>query len=270
MTPSDKMTVWAKLKQATRRLLTLSALSVCISTFGLCSSSFAQNAHGIDVDRSTVPLTFDFEGTRLVMFGVTEPGSEVALVIRGPTRNVDVRHKDSLYGLWRNDKTIRFRNVPGFYLIASSRGLKGYVEQNLIDVYSLTIEALGNTFATNYIHTAWRNDADVKHFARALILEKQALGLYREFIGVLRPQPSGLFKLEVDLPAYTPIGDYFAYLFIFKNGNFLGLEQTVIKVKKSDLQSFISKSARDHSFLYAICAVLTALLLGLGVAWLRR
>ncbi len=86
---------------------------------------------GISAD--VIPVTSDFGGTNLVVFGAIENPNRVAqaldryslvVVIRGAPKTVVVWRKQRVFGIWVNRQSRTYADVPSFYEVAASRPLE--------------------------------------------------------------------------------------------------------------------------------------------------
>ena len=84
-----------------------------------------------DVSQRRIDIIYSFTGAELLLFGaivypggrVPAPAGDVVVVIKGPAKSVLLREKQKIAGIWLNAESARFRSVPSFYAVASSRPL---------------------------------------------------------------------------------------------------------------------------------------------------
>ncbi|MGQ0659644.1 TIGR02186 family protein, partial [Sphingosinicella sp.] len=101
-----------------------------------------------DVSQRQVEIRYSFTGAELLLFGAIvypgggpEPGTDVAVVIKGPPQPIVVREKQQVMGIWMNVERVRLRSAPSFYAVASSRPLSRLVDERTAAIYEL---GLGN------------------------------------------------------------------------------------------------------------------------------
>ena len=68
-----------------------------------------------DLTSHLVAITTGFTGTSVVLFGATDGGGDVIVVVRGPERDMVVRHKSKVAAVWVNTRQATFLNAPSFY-----------------------------------------------------------------------------------------------------------------------------------------------------------
>src|SRR5205809_8133905 len=80
-------------------------------------------ADGVVADLTThlIAITTGFTGASVVLFGATDGPADVVVAVRGPDREMAVRRKDRVAGIWVNTQEMTFANVPSFYAVAASR-----------------------------------------------------------------------------------------------------------------------------------------------------
>jgi uncharacterized protein (TIGR02186 family) len=98
-----------------------------------------------DVSQRQVEIRYSFSGAELLLFGaILYPGGrtpdavpDVAVVLKGPLQRIVLREKQKVAGIWMNVDRVRFRSVPSFYAVASSRPLAQLVDERTAAIYEL-------------------------------------------------------------------------------------------------------------------------------------
>ena len=80
-----------------------------------------------DLTSHLIAITTGFTGASVVLFGAIDGPGDVAVVVRGPDRDVTVRRKSRVAGIWMNSEEVIFGNVASFYFVAASRPLEEIV-----------------------------------------------------------------------------------------------------------------------------------------------
>jgi uncharacterized protein (TIGR02186 family) len=230
------------------------------------------NPEGIQIGLSTdvIRITTDFSGEDLTIFGsvdnadptVTRQGRyDVVVVLEGPARQVTVRRKDRILGIWINTQSETFINVPESYSIATTRVLQDITNQE-----SYRRLALG----TEYVHMRpldlEENATTIQEFRAALRQRKRATGLYNERIGGVQFLSQTLFRATLRLAPNVPVGTHRARAFLFKNGVFLKETSAHLAIVKSGFEQMLFRLSRNHSLFYGFCAVALAIVTG----WIGR
>ena len=103
-----------------------------------------------DVSQRHVEIRYSFSGAELLLFGAIvypdgrppEPGTDVAVVLKGPLERIVVREKQKVAGIWVNVGRVRFRSAPAFYAVASSRPLAQLIDERTAAIYELGLDNL--------------------------------------------------------------------------------------------------------------------------------
>lgn len=221
-----------------------------------------------DISSHSITIHTAFEGTELMLFGARGEVGDIVVVVRGPAHKITVRRKEKIWGLWINRSKEKFDYVPGFFALASSRPYEE-IEK------SVYFHALGidhNDAIRPYIPTAEDVPLDVEHegrqqeFAHALLRHFRTEGLYTRSPGEVKFIGETLFKTTIPFPDNMPSGVYTAEVYLFNDGELMGMQSIPIQVHKSGFDAFVYESARDRSFLYGFMAIALALSFGWGAS----
>ncbi|MBI4184030.1 MAG: TIGR02186 family protein [Proteobacteria bacterium] len=210
-----------------------------------------------DLSRHLVEITAGFVGADVLLYGAIEGDGDVVVVLRGPKTVEVVRQKVRLGGIWVNGPSVRFREVPAFYLVASSRPAAELkldplvTGQYEIGLESLKIEAAGE-----------RDPRRIAEFRAALVRLKQENGLYSSDWGRVGFLGTRLFSTHILFPANVPTGSYTVSVFLVRNGEIVGAQTTPLVVSKAGVGAEVYDFAHDLPALYGIIAVLVALAAG--------
>ncbi|MCY4035184.1 MAG: TIGR02186 family protein [Hyphomicrobiales bacterium] len=233
-----------------------------------------------DVSSHLVAIESDFTGESILLFGtlkrdeIIENGSggrgeyDVVVVVRGPDIDLIERRKERVLGIWANTSSALFKDVPGFYAVFSTRPLgiinaagggtaRGLFERNQIGIENLALApvALGEG-AQRLSRT------EVDEYRKALLRHKVLERLYRERPGVVDFLGDSLFRTVIDLPAKVPLGNYEIEVYLFFDGMIVDAQSLPLFVNKIGVGRYLSQTAQERPFIYGLCAVFLALLIG--------
>lgn len=238
------------------------------------AASLAQPGETVETDISSrnIAIESNFTGAEIVVFGTVLNGRQtsadhglydLAVVIRGPEKPIVVRRKSRVLGIWVNTRSRSYQNVPGYYAVLSTRPLNEIAEEDLLHKYDIGFSSLlpGGAGA----------DEPADPFSEAVIRIQQNKGLYRRsddgvsFIG------SSLFRATVGLPANVPVGEYWADVFLFADGELVSHNSSPLTIHKEGFERFVFTLAFQQPLLYGVAAVIAAMIAGLlASAILRR
>ena len=156
----------------------------------------------IALSTQRIEIDSNFAGTSILLFGATDVVGDVVVSVRGPEEPVVVRRKRQTVGVWINQESIAFRNVPGYYFVAASRPLEEIAPAEFLDRKQLGSERL-------LLEAIWFDTSgDANEFRAALHRDRERDSLYRSEPGVVEFIDERLFRTTIDLPAHVPTGDY--------------------------------------------------------------
>jgi uncharacterized protein (TIGR02186 family) len=207
-----------------------------------------------DLSDDFVAVSEGFSGARLTVFGALRGASDIALVIEGPSMDAHIREKSKQLGIWVNGGETVLEGIPAFYAVASSRPIEEMVSESMAAKYNLgTSRILPDTPE-----------------AKGFIAVKKQHKLYQDLPGGVRILEWKLFRVDVELPANVPIGEYKAHIYEFINGHFFASRTSPLKVGQVGVGAKLNKMAHDEPVLYAFFALFIALGIGGFAAYLFR
>ena len=155
----------------------------------------------VDLSNPVVAITAGFTGADILLFGVADGKGDVVIVIRGPQKDTIVRRKYQVAGIWVNKDKITFKQVPGFYGLASNRPIAEFAplairKENQIGPGFINMVPGDTSFSAEQVGL----------FKDALIRNKQAQGLYTVEPEKLTFLGNGLFRTNLRFPVNVTIG----------------------------------------------------------------
>lgn len=244
------------LRQLTVAIAILSALALTWT-----STSRAQSPLVTDISSHLISVTSDFTGTELLLFGAIQIADEegpsrgdVLVVVRGPEKDVIVRRKARVAGIWVNTEALEFERVPSFYALASNRPVEEIAAPDVLNRLRIGPSRLRFRVTKPEQVSLPFEEAIVRQKSRESLYSDQETAVY--FLG------DTLFRTTIAIPANVPVGDYIAEFYLFKDGELLGAQSSPLFIKKSGLGRQIYDFAYDYPALYGIAAIIIALFAG--------
>lgn len=237
----------------------------------------AAKSEGVEADLAThhVAVKTDFAGVNVLLFGaIVNQGNvdnlallDMIIVVRGPERQMRIRKKERVAGLWVNTQGATFDAVPGYYATLSTRPV-----EEIAPSYTLLQNGIGFTSLQGklILSSTGFTKGNVKDYAAAVVRVHQSQNLYQQLKGAIGFTGQHLFRAEFELPANVPLGDYTAEVFTFRGGKMIGNYTTSLKIEKSGVERFIYELAHQQPLIYGIVSVILALMAGMGAAALFR
>jgi uncharacterized protein (TIGR02186 family) len=224
---------------------------------------------------TTVRVTSDFAGARIVLYGAVFPGDaepgDVVVVVRGPDQPVRLTRKVKVGPFWLNSRPVVFSGAPGFYMAASNRPLDqiatfGALRRLGAGVDHLPIEAPAEQRTeTRYgvrDMVVSRLGKDYHVWRRAVVRLKTKSGLYAEDQQGVRFVDRGLFRAEIALPASAPTGVYKADILLFQEGKPVSRRSRTLTVEKVGIERALYVWAQTGPWSYGLVVMGFALAAG--------
>lgn len=219
----------------------------------------------IGLSDEVLGISSSFIGGEITVFGTVERDAatiarrgryDIAVVVRGPRRNIVTRKKDRVLGIWINRNAEVFPGAPSYYAMLSSSPL-GEVASPQV----LTRNGIG----TSYL-ALQPQDSDTEFsdevFLEAMIRLKKQQSLYYDIPDGVRFLAPLLFSATIPLPENVVVGEYSGEVFLFRDGSLLSRADFEFSVRKEGFEQVMYDLAHDYSLLYGIAAVLMAIFTG--------
>lgn len=242
------------------RLVLLAALAVTLSV----SSKLRAEPLIADLSDHLVAITTGFTGTELLLFGSIEEDGDVIVVVHGPTRDITVRRKERVAGIWMNRKSMVFEEAPSFYYVAMTEGATKGLPLPVLQRHQIGAQHVRMLPPTN------EDPAEVENFRASLIRNQQSHGLYSTVPGTVQRRGQRLFRTTVFFPANVPIGTYVIETLLARNGEIQSGQTTPLFVSKVGAGAQIFRIANAFPALHGIMAILVAMVAGFAANWIFR
>lgn len=203
-----------------------------------------------------VAITTGFTGSNVLLFGATDGGGDVVVVVRGPEVREVVRRKARNFGIWMNEKEVAFDSVPGFYAVATSRPPLSNIPADLATLYQIGTERLR---LQPYRPVS---PAVADEFRKALILTKQRDSLYAAKAGEIQFLGNRLFRTDMWIPANAPVGTYTVNVYLVRDEEILSAESTPLLVSRVGFEARVFEFAHRYAIAYGILAIGIAAIAG--------
>lgn len=220
-----------------------------------------------DLSHHLIAITTAFSGTDVLLFGAIEqPDSDIAVIVRGPLADQVVRRKSRVGPIWLNTDAVRFRGVPGYYAVASSRPLDELATPNVLLRHEIGVDNLRFRVAAGQPH----EDADIERFRAALIRNKQDERLYVAKVGEVSFLGKALFRTRLAFPANVPPGSYQVQVLQFRDGNVIAAQASPLGISKIGIEADLFDFAHHNAAAYGLGAILLAIGAGWGASVMFR
>jgi uncharacterized protein (TIGR02186 family) len=234
------------------------ALQSLLLTLALLVPASTRAAEPLVADLSDhlIAITTGFTGAQVLLFGATDGPGDVVVVVRGPTGRAIVRRKDRIFGIWLNNASRDFAEVPNFYAVASSRPLDQLLPQAAAEKYNIGLDNLPIHPISDVGSTA---TADMLKALNRIKIEE---ALYQPAAGRVVFLGERLFRVDFHFPANVPTGSYLVEVLLIRDGVIASAQTTPLVVSKTGVGADIFEFAHRHSAAYGIICIVIALLAG--------
>lgn len=226
---------------------------------GLSTLTVPRTANGAtivaDLSRHLIPITTAFGGSDVLLFGTVDEADDVIVVVRGPNERVTVRRKSRFGGIWLNQESIVFPEVPAFYAVAATRAPGELVSSGSLARHGIGLDQLRLDPGLAL------EDATYTAFRAGLLRTKQREQLYAEDLRV-RFLGQGLFRTTITFPANVPPGRYQVEVFGIRDGAIVAAQQSALVISKIGFEAQLSTIAEEEAPLYAFAAIGFAVMAG--------
>lgn len=251
-----------------RRLALILALLTC-GPAAAQDEGAAGESLVVGLTQDVIHITSNFTGAEFVVYGAIEAPDafvgaserDIVIVVRGPTEATTVRKRGRVSGIWLNTDSATFEGVPGFYFLASTAPLD-----------SIAAPAVLKRKGIGLANQEWAGPKrrDIADFQKALIRSRTGDKLFVEQEGAVEMNGASLFQTRIVMPASVPVGDYRVEAYLFRNGQELSAYSATLVIDKLGIERTVYNLATQRSLLYAMAAILIAVLMGLGAAFVFR
>lgn len=215
-----------------------------------------------DMSEYRIAIDSDFSGKRMLLFGARNDPGNVVIVVRGPERDVTIRKKSRVFGVWVNSEQIKLSDVPYYYSITGSHPMDALAPSNLYSALEVGMEHI------DFASYSEEKSANRPAFVKAFKDIQQQQGLYSDFTQPVTFMGSTLFKSALYFPDNLPRGEYAVDIYLFEDGILSGVQTLPMKVDKVGFDAFIFNMAHNHAFLYGVMAIMIAVGAGWTVSFL--
>jgi len=210
-----------------------------------------------DLTSHLIAITTGFTGASVVLFGATDGPGDVIVVVRGPEREMTVRRKNRIAGIWVNTQEVTFTNAPSFYAVAASHAIEEILSPAAAALYRLGVANLKLE-----AETPAPSAVVVDAFRAALERTQQQAGLFVNRMGKVDFLGERLFRTTIVFPANVPTGTYLVEVFLVRDKDVVSGQTTPLVVSKVGVDAAVFEFSGRQPGFYGAIAVLTAVVAG--------
>jgi uncharacterized protein (TIGR02186 family) len=221
----------------------------------------------VSLSNHRVPVTSNFAGENLVLFGSIEPDSgktilssyDLVVTVTGPLETYRTRRKGRLLGIWVNVDSREFVRVPSYLAILSNRAFGQIANEETLRRLQV---GLDNYLLPQRIGPDIADTVRDDPFRVAFVRLETDQGLYRESGEAVTFLSPTVFRASIPLPADVPTGNYDIDVKLFAGGAMVARTRSALEVIKTGFEQYVAEGAADYGLLYGIATAMLALLIG--------
>ena len=217
-----------------------------------------------DLSDHLIAITTGFTGAKVVMFGAIEDEGDVVVTVRGPPTDVRVREKSRIAGVWMNRDSLKFRNTPAFYSVASSDQKLERVPEVIRGRHEIGVEHL------RLAPDEAADEEEVAQFTEALRRRKIASGVWLREIEPVNFLGPRLFRTALEFPSNVPTGTYSISVLLVRDNAVVSAQTTPLVISKTGVGAEVFTFAFRQAALYGLLAITLAISAGWGAALIFR
>jgi uncharacterized protein (TIGR02186 family) len=218
-----------------------------------------------DLESSHVKITTEFTGQHIFVFGTISRSGDIVVRVASPDEAAVLSHKGRVGPFWIKSGKLRVDHVPGLVYLLSNRPLNEIAHRSVLERYGLTFHS--NLAAAQISGGPAPGYEDWQAAFERL---KQDQGMFRKLDDDVHIDHGRLFSANFPLPATLPIGTYRLNTYYFRNGKLIAHHASALQVKEVGIERWISRVARDYSWVFGVLFTLLAVALGLALSMLLR
>jgi uncharacterized protein (TIGR02186 family) len=224
------------------------------------------------VTPDNVPITLNYNGAELAVSGENVAGDDLIIRITSEAAEAHYKYKGKAGGLfWMKKGDVSFENVPGVYLLYSTREM-----ENLLDPENLRANLIGfdalKEASTMVTESAELQGQDAR-WKNEFIRFKEKLNLYAVRTGTVtrqHGQTSDTYALDVQWPSQAVPGTYTVEALAIRNGKVVERANSQFNVEQAGMVKLLSELAFENAALYGIMAVVIAIIAGFAVGMIFK
>lgn len=247
----------------------LSTLILVFPSLAVMSSAPEVQAATIALEPATVSISAFYNGGDIDVSGQVPADADVLVRVSGEPHEVTLKKKGKVSGLlWMNVADVTFENVPPVYLLYTSKGFLGSVDDSatggMWGELGLGFDAIKEQMQIQ--PSGEDKDTDFKDFLK-LKQREHLYSLMPDSVRFVDSQGSmKTFDAKIHLPTRLKQGTYKVDVLAVNGDQIVDTASEELQIKQIGFPAFLTTMAFDRALLYGILAVACALIAGLGMS----
>jgi uncharacterized protein (TIGR02186 family) len=219
------------------------------------------------VSNHRVTVTPNYSGEELVLFGSIEKDAstpagrsyDLVVTVSGPRADMVARRKERRFGIWINNDSRQFLQVPTYLALFANRPFDDIASAEVQRRQQL---GLNNVLLTQRVGPDYADVVPDDAFRKAFVRLQKQHGLYREDTAAVTFLTPTLFRTGIPLPGQVPIGTYDIEIKLFANGALVTKADSAFEIVKVGFEQFVATTSRQNGLIYGLVTAAMALMTG--------
>jgi uncharacterized protein (TIGR02186 family) len=208
-----------------------------------------------DLSTHTVTIDARFAGEAVLIFGAIECVGDIIVTLRGPRRQVVIREKEEVAGIWVHGTSVRFSEAPVLYAVAATSPVENVLPEGVRHARAIGLDALP-------LLVERPDRPEVPRFREAFIAAQQKKGLYSDKALPIAITGQKLFRASIWFPATVPPGQYIADVYLVRDGAVIGAHSMGLSVYRGGFEARLFDFAHEEPALYGAASIIMAAAIG--------
>jgi uncharacterized protein (TIGR02186 family) len=243
-----------------------SATRVWITAIAVLAGSLMAAQPPIRVTPPTIEMGVFYDGARVRIEGLAEPGSRALVVVRGAGIKEVFNRKGRVGPIWVNAGKVEISAVPSLFLCFTPEPVAALLNRSEIDRCQLDETALKSQMRVE--PPAMDQEIIREHYLK-LKRQDGSLQVASGAVKMGPPAPAGEpFSVEFHWPKKAPPGRYEVRVYECRDGKVINQSSIPLEVLAVGFPARLARLAREHGSLYGAMAVVIAVLAGFTIDFL--
>jgi hypothetical protein len=243
-----------------------SATRVWIAAIAVLGGSLMAAQPPIRVTPPTIEMGVFYDGARVRIEGLAEPGSRVLVVVRGAGVKEVFNRKGRVGPIWVNAGKVEISAVPSLFLCFTPEPVAALLGRGEIDRCQLDEAALKSQMR---VEPRGMDQEIIREHYLKLKKQDGSLQVASGAVKMGPPGPAGEpFLVEFQWPKKAPPGRYEVRVYECREGKVVNQSSIPLDVLAVGFPARLARLAREHGSLYGAMAVLIAVLAGFTIDFL--
>ena len=214
------------------------------------------------ISNNKIDIDSNFQGAEILLFGAKGDAGDIIIAVRGPKKSFLITHKEKTIGVWHNGKRIKIEDLYTYYALFSTFNNIDETNQMLENLELGRSNLIFKSSLTDKTSSSPKNKILEEEFYNSLVENLEQNHLYSIDTNKIDFLDETLFKVMLKFPKNTPQGTYTVEIYLVRDDNLLSFQSIPIYVNQIGINAKISNFCYQQPLLYALFAIVIALLFG--------